>query len=167
MIAAAIRASDHKRLRPWRFIVVRGEALATLGNIFSSALKHDDPDASAECLADAGAKAQRAPVLVVSVVRIDENERVPEVEQLLSAGGATQMLLLACSALGYAGIWRTGSMAYHALVKKQLKLDDAEQIVGFVYMGRAVSEKPLARMEPQDFRSDLTASGELIRAGTA
>ena len=46
ILAAACRAPDHGRLRPWRFIVIRGEARARLGEVFAAALKARAPDAS-------------------------------------------------------------------------------------------------------------------------
>ena len=44
MLGAAIRAPDHGRLRPWRFIVVRGAARERLGQVLADALKARAPD---------------------------------------------------------------------------------------------------------------------------
>ncbi len=157
IIAAAVRASDHRRLRPWRFIVVQGAALETLGALFLDAYRADNPQATEEELLNVSAKASRAPLVIVSVQRNVTSEQVPFVEQVLSAGGATQMMVLAADALGFGSIWRTGSMAYHAGVHRGLGLSKNESIVGFVYIGTAQSKKPLASLKLEEFRTYLEA----------
>jgi len=44
MLDAAMRAPDHGRLRPWRFIVLRGEARARLGDLMAEAMRRREPD---------------------------------------------------------------------------------------------------------------------------
>src|SRR5690625_6779573 len=41
---AATRAADHKRLRPWRFLVIEGEGLRRLGDLFETAALEEAPD---------------------------------------------------------------------------------------------------------------------------
>ena len=38
ILAAGASAPDHGRLRPWRFLVIRGEARHRLGEVFANAL---------------------------------------------------------------------------------------------------------------------------------
>ena len=38
ILAAGASAPDHGRLRPWRFIVIRGDARERLGEVFAEAL---------------------------------------------------------------------------------------------------------------------------------
>ena len=51
ILAAACRAPDHGRLRPWRFIVIRGDARVRLGEVFAEALRARQPDTTAANLA--------------------------------------------------------------------------------------------------------------------
>lgn len=136
VLRAALRAPDHGVLRPWRFVLVRGEALDLLGDVFARALSARRPDASEEDIARERAKTRRAPLLVVVVSRPRADvPNVPVVEQVLSAGAAAENVLLAAHALGYGGMWRTGGAAYHPIVHQALGLTPEESIVGFLYLG--------------------------------
>jgi nitroreductase len=65
--------------------------------------------------------------------------KIPEIEQMLSAGAAAQNILLAAHGFGFGAIWRTGAPAYDPEVAKGLGLPESARIVGFLYIGSAVS----------------------------
>jgi nitroreductase len=152
ILKAGFRANDRKHLRPWKFIVFEGEARKELGELCLSGLMEDDPDMSKEAQEKELNKPLRAPTIICVVAVIRPDEKVPDVEQLLSAGGAAQMMSLAAHAVGLGSIWRTGSAAHHAGVHKKLGLDpDAgDQIVGFLYIGSPGTAKALAEFELDD-----------------
>jgi nitroreductase len=79
----------------------------------------------------------RAPTIIVVVACIKQHPRVPEIEQLISAGAAAQNMLNAAYALDLGAIWRTGDIAYDSTFSKKLGLDANEKIVGFLYLGTA------------------------------
>ncbi len=80
-------------------------------------------------------KALRAPLLIVVSAKVVRGHKVPEVEQLLAVGAATQNLVLAAHAQGLGAMWRTGAAAYDPMVKQALGIDPDDGIVGFVYVG--------------------------------
>lgn len=135
MFRAAARAPDHAWLRPWRFITVEGERREALGQLLCDALVQRNPDADEAARTKAMNAPLRAPLLIVSVVKLQEHPKVPHIEQRLSAGCASQALLLAAEALGFAGIWRTGDPAFDPVVAQGLGLSDDEEIIGFLYVG--------------------------------
>lgn len=132
---AAFRAADHAVLRPWRFLIIKGDARQRLGELFAAAATADQDDVAEEKLQRLREKPFRAPLIMVTVASAKEHHKVPEFEQDLSAAAATQNMLTAAHAQGFGAMWRTGSMAYHPLVKKGLGLEDHEKIIGFIYMG--------------------------------
>ncbi|MCK9469217.1 MAG: nitroreductase family protein [Porticoccaceae bacterium] len=132
---AALRAADHRQLRPWRFLTVENEALLQLGEIFVQARLQDNPELSAEEEARTRGLPSRAPLVIVAIASCVEDPKVPEWEQLLSAGAAVQNMLNACYALGFGAIWRTGDLASHAVVRQGLGLTANESLVGFLYVG--------------------------------
>lgn len=132
---SALRAPDHGRLGPWRFIVIEGDDREELGRLFADALRVADPEASIEKCQGEAARPLRAPLIITVVARVDANAKVPAIEQLLSAGCAAQNILLSAEALGYAAIWRTGDMAYDKRVHRGLGLQENEAIVAFIYIG--------------------------------
>ena len=110
---AALRAPDHARLRPWRFLVIEGEGRVRLGELFAEVSRKADPTISPEQMDKLRGNPLRAPMLIVAAARLQQHPKVPEIEQYLSAGSAAQAMLLAAEAQGFAGIWRTGPMAFN------------------------------------------------------
>lgn len=152
IIRSALRAPDHGRLRPWRFIVIRQDKRERFGELLAESLRLRRPDATPEMLERERQKAFSAPVIVVVAARARPNDKIPEVEQLLSAGAAAQNIMLAAHALGYGAMWRTGQPAYDATVKQGLGLAPADSIIAFIRIGTRVGgSSPLARPRPEDF----------------
>lgn len=135
ILEIAMNAPDHGRLRPYRFMSIRGDARYRLSEIFVQATRQRDPDVDATYLAKQREKPLRSPLIVVVVASLTESEKIPEIEQILSAGAAAHGLLLAANALGFGSIWLTGANAYDDYVCTELGLADHERIVGFVYLG--------------------------------
>lgn len=135
MLRAAVRAPDHGRLRPWRFIVIDGAARDALGGVLSDALRLREPAVPDAALAKERAKPLRAPLIVVVAAKLREHRGVPGVEQIIAAGAAAQNMLVAAHALGFGGFWRTGAAAYDDNVKRALGLRPEDAIVGFLYLG--------------------------------
>lgn len=152
LLECASRAPDHGRLRPWRYIVIRGAARERLGELMAGQLRRKLPAASPEALQRERQKALRAPLIVVVAAVCDPAARIPAIEQILAAGAAAQNLMLAAPALGFGAMWKTGDPAYDDTVKAALGLEAADAIVGFVYLGTAPTDAvpPPARAEWRD-----------------
>jgi len=140
LFAAALHVPDHGWLRPWRFLCIEGAARERLGDLFAQALSQKDASASPQALQRARSLPLRAPLLVVVIARL-HSPRMPEIEQLLSAGCAAHAIVLAAHVQGIGAIWRTGEMAYEPSVMQGLGLDKQEKIVGFIYLGTVDGER--------------------------
>jgi nitroreductase len=152
---AAMRAADHALLKPWRFLVIKGESRNRLGDLFVDAARADNDDIDEAKIDKIRSKPLRAPLLVVSIATQQEHRKVPAIEQDLSAAAATQNMLTAAYAQGVGAIWRTGSMAYHPLVEKGLGLRNNEKIIGFIYFGTIKSpQKKMFNTNPIDYFQD-------------
>lgn len=150
MINAAVTAPDHGGLRPWRFLIIRGEALEKLGDVFREAARLKNPDSPEADLQSARQKALRAPMVIAVVATIKEHPKVPPNEQMLSAGAAAQNLQLAANALGYGSIWLTGPFATDEHVCRSLGLNSDDRVVGFVYLGTPGPAAAMARKKLQN-----------------
>ncbi len=144
---AAFRAADHGMLKPWRFLIIREAARDRLGELFAQAELAINPQSTAAAIDKARSKALRAPLILVTICRHHALPKIPEIEQLLSTGAATQNMLLAAYAQGVGAMWRTGPMAYHEVVRYGLGLNSAEKIVGFLHLGTSDCE-PKSPAEP-------------------
>ncbi len=150
IFASAVRAPDHGRLRPWRFVVVHGAARERLGELFAQHAQRMRPQLSAEALQRERAKALRAPLIVVVAARCNPAVKIPVIEQTLSAGTAAHAMMLAAFALGFNAMWKTGGPAYDELVKQALGLESGDAIVGFLYLGTETA--PPAPPESREWR---------------
>lgn len=148
ILAAGLRAADHGRLRPWRFLVVRGDARHRLGDLLAEGLKRRHPEAGTEMLEAERKKALRAPVIVIVVAAIRDNPNIPAIEQIVSAGAAAQNMLVASHALGLGGFWRTGPAAYDPVLRKALGVSERDTTVGFLYLGRVAAAGQERRADP-------------------
>ena len=148
ILTIAARVPDHKKLAPWRFIVIEGEARARLGEAAAKACAAEDKEAPSPVRLDTERQRfLRAPVVVAVVSRVKPSAGAPEWEQILSAGASCFNLCLAANALGYATCWITEWTAYSAGVKAALGVTEGERIAGFIYIGTA-KEKPDERERP-------------------
>ena len=142
ILESATRAPDHGRLRPWRFLVIRAKARERFGELLAQHLKRSRPDAKPEALERERRKALRAPVVIVVAAAVQAHGKIPAIEQILSAGAAMQNMLLACTALGFSAVWKTGGAAYDAQVKVDFGLQPEDAIVGFLYVGTELEPLP-------------------------
>jgi nitroreductase len=152
MFAVAMRAPDHARLRPWRFLTISGRRRQDLGVLLREALLLREPHAEPAALDKASCAPFRAPLIVVVITRFFEHPKVPPVEQRMSAACAAHGLLLAADALGYGAMWRSGKSSFDPHVQRGLGLAPGEEIAGFIYLGtREGPAKPLPDMQADDY----------------
>lgn len=149
---AALRAPDHGRLRPWRFVVVRDEARDDLGQALVEAAARRDPEAPAETHEQRRRKAFAAPMIIVIAASISTATKVPEIEQLLSVGAASMNLLNAIHMLGYGGFWATGVDAYDPDIHNILDFEPNERVLGFLFVGTPPENPEVA---PRPDRGDF------------
>ena len=140
IMKAGMRVPDHGRLTPWRFIVIRGEARAKLGEVIASSFKTKKPDAIEEEIEIERERLSRAPVVVAVISKVRKEHKIPEWEQVLSSGAACQTMLIAAQSMGYAAQWLTEWYAYDADVKQAIGAEPEDEIAGFLYLGSGVGE---------------------------
>lgn len=135
LFQAAFRAPDHGLLRPWRYLVIEGDGLERLGELFVASALRETPELSQVQQDKFRKMPTRAPMVIVAIASTQEHVKIPEIEQVISAGVGVGYLLLSLQAEGYGGMWRTGPLAYNIDVQKGLGLTRQESIVGFLYVG--------------------------------
>lgn len=158
ILQAAVRAPDHGRLRPWRFLLIRGTARERLGEVFADALLRRAPDASQTMIRKERERPLRSPLVITVIARLTrDHPKVPEIEQMMSAGAAAYNMVLAAQALGLGAIWVTGANAYDEHVLQALGLGKDEKLAGYVYVGplregaRVITPK---RPDPHDLTAE-------------
>lgn len=164
ILAAGMRVPDHAGLKPWHFHVIAEGGLERLSDIYVEATeqalavllsenKITDQEAN-EKIAKVAKMAFRAPMIIVISTQYVDHNKVPKQEQLVAAGCAAQAMQMACFALGYGAMWRTGDLAYDSTVKKGLGLEQGNEIAGFLYVGTPTKTSVLK--PAKDFTDKVT-----------
>lgn len=110
MAMAALRAPDHEKRIPFRFVVARGDGLRRLADLFEDYGRRKGK--TGRELEDERSRAMRAPVVIAIVARIDPGDpEVPPHEQWACVGGAISNALTALHFMGYAGKMVAGARA--------------------------------------------------------
>ncbi|WP_116472762.1 NAD(P)H nitroreductase [Zobellella maritima] len=147
---AGLRAPDHGALMPWEFIVFAGEQRDALGQILAQAAqRRGDAEDKVE---KARLAPLRAPLVIAVAAKVKPSDKVPPLEQHLSAGCALMAMQMAAQAQGFNGMWRSGWFIFDQYVHQQLGLQGEDQLVGFLYLGTPMVEvRKLPERDPAQF----------------
>lgn len=140
ILQAAMSVPDHGALVPYQFTVVKENARQRLADIFVASIKANGGDEAK--LAKAAKMPFRSPMMIIVSTKYQSHPKVPESEQLVTAGCAVHAMQMATLAMGYSGMWRTGDLAFCDIVKEELAIDINEDIVGFLYVGSQAKVLP-------------------------
>jgi nitroreductase len=135
ILTIAARVPDHGKLTPWRFIVFRGDARRAAGEALAKRYAELHPEADAKQLEEERNRLGKAPLAVAVVSRAAPHVKIPEFEQLLSAGAAAMNLVHGAHALGFAAHWVTGWICFDDGAGGILGLQPGERLVGIVHIG--------------------------------
>ncbi|MBO3663820.1 nitroreductase family protein [Microbacterium sp. NEAU-LLB] len=124
LISAAGRVADHKELKPWRLIELRGDDRLVLGKAIARAQGEDGVNT----------KPLRAPLLIAVVATI-KSTSLPAWEQEATAAGVAHALSLLLDEAGWGVIWRTGDYTRAKAVSKAHGLKKGELLLGWLYVG--------------------------------
>lgn len=161
LVQACTSVADHKALRPWRVITLRGAARERFGaaivrNVHGGAVEEvADPEqrADAEKLSR---KPLRAPLLIALVRRHVPHPSVPDWEQVASAAGLGHFLSLALYSRGWGVVWRTGPFTEMAEVQEFHGLAGNEKLLGWLYVGGIRDRDDKARNRRIDAEAIIT-----------
>jgi nitroreductase len=142
LLHAAVRAPDHGKLVPWRLIVLQGEAKLSFGERMAAMAVEKNPDLAESKRLKDQQRYRAAPLVIAVVARIRADGKIPEQEQLLSAGCVAYNLLLGAQALGFRAQWLTGWTAYDRDAAAVLRLAEHERVIGFVHIGTPQMQAP-------------------------
>jgi nitroreductase len=141
LLRAAVRVPDHGKLEPWRFVVLTAPACARMaGQIADHGTAMGiDPDKVAKTQDTFG----NANLIVTIIASPKPSDKIPLIEQTLSAGAVCLSLVNAALASGWGANWLTGWVAHdHAFAARFLGLEPQEWVAGFVHIGTSKATPP-------------------------
>jgi len=141
LLTAAARTPDHGKLEPWRFIVLEKAALTRLAALVPvrAAALEIDPDRTEKAVAQF-----RDADLAVAVISAPKaSPKIPQIEQVYSAGAVCLALLNAALASGWGANWLSAWPSHdQAFIAEGLRLAEHESVAGFIHIGTETSAPP-------------------------
>lgn len=159
ILQAAMSAPDHGRLQPWRFALIRGEAIGRLADMAIASIKGAGLPLAPEKEANTRRWLDQVPLLIAVACRLDHsNTKIPEHERLLATGAAVTNVLNAAHMLGYAAFWSTGLGTYVDEVGEALGFDSLDyRFMGFISVGTPIDPpQAMPRPDHQQFVTEWT-----------
>ena len=129
-------APTHTYSEPWRFVVYGGDKVnefsmqhALLYQQFTPADKFMKGKFDGII-----ANGEKSSHIIVCIMK-RTNYKLPVIEEIAAVSCAVQNILLGATALGIASLWSTGGMVLHPAMKNLFELDEADEIVGQLFLG--------------------------------
>ena len=141
-VCAALRAPDHQKMLPFRFVLIHDHVRRLLGALFADFARRSGK--SDEEIVVERDRAMLGPVLLAFVTRIEKDHaRVPPHEQWLAAGGALSNFLTALHMMGFGAKMLSGRKAADPFICDAF-CEPGEILVGWIAAGTA-SKAPYPR----------------------
>lgn len=149
ILTAAVRVPDHGKLEPWRFAVISGAAMARLADLAEARAKALGYDA--EKTAKGRGQFDLGLLAIAVISSPKPSEKVPQIEQVLSAGAVCLGILNAAEAAGWGANWLSGWPSHErGFVEAAFGLTSSETIAGMVHIATETN------LGPDRPRPDLT-----------
>ena len=152
ILSLADWAPTHGHTEPWRFFVFSGDGVNRFCSDHASLYQSGTaPEAFLKANYDKfKSMGEKASHLIAVAMKRGNNPKIPAKEEVAAVCCSIQTLLLAAQAHGLAAYWGTGGMTYHPSMKKYFSLSEADEMVGFIYLGYSEVTKAGSRIVPLD-----------------
>jgi nitroreductase len=136
ILHSATLAPNHKRTKPWRFKIFRGEEKAKLAAEMQAIYKATQPEHTflEKKYQDIGFKINKADAVASIVVNF--SGMVPEWEEIAAVSMAVQNMYLTCTANNIGCYWSSPAIVNQ--LKESLTTEENQKCLGLFYMGKMI-----------------------------
>lgn len=134
LLQAAATAPDHGRLKPWRLVVIDGDARRRFADALEDGGRAGQPDLPEPQRQKLRAKAFVAPTLI-AVVAAPRPAKVERWEQVASAACTAYAMVLAAHTLGLGAMWKSVPFRTGPLLAELLDMGPDDELLGWVLVG--------------------------------
>jgi len=135
LLRIGTRVPDHGKLAPWRLVIIDGDNRARAGERLAEITRRKTPGIDEKSLEAERQRFLPAPLTIGVISAAQPHPKIPEFEQMLSAGNVAFNLLHGAYALGYAATWVTRWFSFDAEAAQMLGAKPGEQFVAFIHVG--------------------------------
>jgi len=140
-------APTHGYTEPWRFVVFYKEGLKKLSDFHTNLYKSATPTEKFKQVKfdKITSRLNKTTVAIALIMKRGNNEKIPEIEELLATGCAVQNMQLMATAMGLGTYWGSGGMTYHPKMIEYLGYTPNDKMLGFLYLGHPKNDWPKGR----------------------
>ncbi|NPD15484.1 nitroreductase [Xinfangfangia sp. D13-10-4-6] len=144
ILQIALRVPDHGKLEPWRLIVLEKPDFIRLADLAEARAK--ELGADAEKTEKARGQFDRGLMAVAVISSPKISDKIPQAEQVLSAGALCMNLVTVATAAGWGANWLSGWPSHDAVFRARAFGCSAEEsVAGIVHIAtpaRAFTDRP-------------------------
>lgn len=141
ILTAALRTPDHGKLEPWRLVVIDRSAMIRLADMAEARARELGGDP--EKIEKGRGQFDRGNLAVAVIASPKPSEKIPPVEQLLSAGALCMNILHAATAAGWGANWLTGWVSHDAtFAARAFGCTAGETVAGILHIGTPAAAMP-------------------------
>lgn len=153
ILTAAIRVPDHGKLAPWRIVLHGPQSRAQMAALTRRLGQAQGRDP--ERVAKAAAHFENEALIVAVLSTPVDHEKIPLIEQQLSAGACAMQLVNAAMAQGFGANWLTGFTATDPdFLAEVYDLAAPACVAGFVHIG---TPRQMAPERPRPVLGDIVS----------
>jgi len=153
IINNAIWAPTHGNTQPWRFKVFTDSARERLSDFLSK--WYIDNTSEENFNTSKFTKLRERPLMTSAVIAVcmsrQEEERIPEIEEIEAVACAIQNMHLTCTAYGLGAFWSSPKAIYTKEMNEFLGLEDKDKCLALFYIGYSAIEWPKAHRKPIEY----------------
>ncbi|CAI9119582.1 nitroreductase family protein [Brytella acorum] len=135
ILSAALRAPDHGKLRPWRYVVIKGKRRQEFAELVVAAMRRTTPDVPQKKIEKRFQRFSEMPMTIALGMHIQPDGKIPVAEQELAVGAAAMNVLNALHAEGFGAMWVTGEYSDDPQFLAALGFASPHRIAGFLFVG--------------------------------
>lgn len=145
ILAAGLRAPDHGKMRPWRYVVIKGKHRSEFAELVVKAMLAADPDVPAKKIEKRRQRFSDMPMVIALGMHLELDGKIPVIEQEMSAAAGAMNVLNALNAEGFGGFWVTGEFSDQPDFLAALGFEAPHRLAGFLFVGTPEKGKPHAK----------------------
>lgn len=141
ILETALRVPDHGKIEPWRLVVIDRPAMLRLADLAEARAVELGGDA--EKIEKGRGQFDRGNLAVAVVSSPKLSEKIPAMEQVLSAGALCMNILHAATASGWGANWLTGWPSHDAtFAARAFGCGEGETVAGIIHIGTPNAPMP-------------------------
>lgn len=157
VLAAAMRAPDHGKLRPWRYVVIRDDARPVLAERIVASMQRMDAEAPDFKIEKRRKRFSTMPLILALGMHLRPDHKIPLWEQEMAVAAAAMNVLNALHATGFGGVWVSGDVVDDPVLAEELGLPAPHRLAGFLFIGTPEGEQHTPkRPDPAEFTASWT-----------